>query len=99
MKSYLQGMITGGALVFATIIFMGVVHTGEGESGTFIPYPHVKHQIMDTRNGSIFQRHMGTNIKYNDHVWRRKGLSIKQTWQRSEEMAKKNIILRSVPLD
>ena len=23
MKSYLQGLITGGALVFATIVFMG----------------------------------------------------------------------------
>ena len=58
MKSYLQGMITGGVLVFATIVFMGATNrdsqigkyqleiNGQG-AGLIL-------RVLDTSNGQLY---------------------------------------------
>ena len=71
MKSYLQGMITGGVLVFATILFMGA--NKDGEVGRYIYYN------FDTNNSSsymIFDTKTGKGITYLGHV--RKDKSIRK---------------------
>jgi len=58
MKSYIQGIITGGALVFATMVFMGATNKdsqiskyeleihGKGVGTTF--------WALDTSNGQLY---------------------------------------------
>ena len=58
MKSYLQGMITGGVLVFATIVFMGATNKGSqigkyqleinGQGAGLI------FRVLDTSNGQLY---------------------------------------------
>lgn len=69
MKSYLQGMITGGVLVFATIVFMGA--NKDGEVGRYIYYN------FDTSNSfedMIFDTKTGKGITRLQHVRKDKSI-------------------------
>ena len=54
MKSYLQGMITGGVLVFASIVFMGARGGNNGKYQVAISGEDII--ILDTSNGIGFRR-------------------------------------------
>ena len=58
MKSYLQGMITGGVLVFATIVFMGATNKGSqiGKYQLEINGQGVGliFRVLDTSNGQLY---------------------------------------------
>ena len=54
MKSYLQGMITGGALVFAIMVFMGA--SGKNPAGKY--QFEIKGDsgimLLDTQTGTVY---------------------------------------------
>ena len=98
MKSYIQGMITGGVMVFATIVLMGTSeYFGlEGESGTYIPY--AKNQILDTRNGTIYSRQVSTG-KIAWEVWSGNGLDVRESRKQIDKAITANEVFESVPLE
>mgnify|MGYP001170318839 FL=1 len=52
MKSYLQGIITGGALVFAIFMFMGGSNVPDSEPiGRYVK--HNEYTVLDTKTGDI----------------------------------------------
>ena len=52
MKSYLQGIITGGALVFAIFMFMGGSNVPDSEPiGRYVK--HKEYTVLDTKTGDI----------------------------------------------
>jgi hypothetical protein len=51
MKSYIQGMITGGVLVFATLVFMG--SGSNGEVGRYVMTEDRKY-LTDSMTGEIY---------------------------------------------
>lgn len=60
MKSYIQGMITGGVLVFATLVFMGV---GEyGSSGWDIAMNDDDSYLYSRYDGKVYL--LGGHNKY-----------------------------------
>ena len=61
MKSYIQGLITGGVLVFAIVVLMGA--TGSSEVGLYqiastsnARNGRIYESVMDTRTGIIVSR-------------------------------------------
>ena len=55
MKSYIQGIITGGALVFASMVLMGA--NKDGDIGRYIPiYITKSHKVvmMDSQTGDLY---------------------------------------------
>ena len=51
MKSYIQGMITGGVLVFAMIVFMG--SGSNGEVGRYVMTEDRKY-LTDSKTGEVY---------------------------------------------
>jgi len=55
MKSYLQGIITGGVMVFAIMVFMGA--NKDGDIGRYLPiYINKSHKVvmMDSQTGDLY---------------------------------------------
>ena len=54
MKSYLQGLIKGGALVFAIFVLLGGANAPETEPiGRYIPMGGSKIAVIDTKTGNV----------------------------------------------
>ena len=49
MKSYLQGMITGGVLVFAIFVFMGATRNDKSNNSEIIDYKLVQYERLGDR--------------------------------------------------
>jgi hypothetical protein len=66
MKSYIQGMITGGVLVFATLVFMG--SSSNNDAGTYdLTVVGEEIYLLDTRRGDLY------NPSYlDDKTWDKK---------------------------
>lgn len=60
MKSYIQGLITGGVLVFAIVVLMGATESSEiGRyqiASTSDPNGRIYESVIDTRTGIIVSR-------------------------------------------
>jgi len=84
MKSYLQGMITGGALVFATMVFMGARGSNIGKYQVAMSGEELI--ILDTSNGFGFRR-----FKYGNDLVHEKFTydSFNAYWSKEFDEAKK----------
>ena len=83
MKSYIQGLITGGVLVFASIIFMGQSEFyTKGKIGTFIPFHSKQHDndmIINTMTGQLWDLNVLAYDKKNKSyltIWRKEGINL-----------------------
>ena len=68
MKSYLQGMITGVVLVFATMVLVGAsvndIEVGRYQISTIFSGAYPQHTIIDTQNGEIIAKIRDHNKNY-----------------------------------
>ena len=72
MKSYIQGLITGGVLVFALFVLMGA-NDNSSEIGKYqistSMHPsnyYVYETIIDTKTGKVFDRQKQYHSEYKD---------------------------------
>ena len=56
MKSYIQGLITGGVFVFAFMVLMGSTDT-KSEVGTYQLVEGKPWLLCDTRTGTVYKPH------------------------------------------
>ena len=88
MKSYVQGLITGAAMIITMIILMGQIvspavsptHLDDyaGDSGTYVVYE--KNKIMDTRSGQVYERYYYiTEDDSKIPIWEKEGRNVAQT--------------------
>ena len=69
MKSYIQGLITGGVLVFALFVLMGANNSGEVGRyaiSTAAKDGKIYQTIFDTKIGKVTKRGVKKDSKFNN---------------------------------